>query len=214
MKHDLASDGFSEFDQELLLKQLHVVNSRLDTEWSYQGEGHTATLVLEKKSSSEKHVVQPHFGHLSSSPMLPSSQLATPPLEWPIRIMALLELLKKAGLLESDVSVESMYSNWLLGYSSLLGPIAGIMMVDYFLIKNQNLDLVSLYKEGGEYPMVNWAGFIAFGVPVVLTIIAITTGFMSWFYDYGWFTGAISGAIVYYFAARALQPQGQPAAAQ
>ncbi|MAD47409.1 MAG: hypothetical protein CMI02_09450 [Oceanospirillaceae bacterium] len=97
MKHDLASDGFSEFDQELLLKQLHVVNSRLDTEWSYQGEGHTATLVLEKKSSSEKHVVQPHFGHLSSSPMLPSSQLATPPLEWPIRIMALLELLKKAG---------------------------------------------------------------------------------------------------------------------
>ena len=49
MKHDLASDGFSEFDQELLLKQLHVVNSRLDTEWSYQGEGHTATLVLEKK---------------------------------------------------------------------------------------------------------------------------------------------------------------------
>ncbi|MAD43613.1 MAG: nitrate reductase [Oceanospirillaceae bacterium] len=124
------------------------------------------------------------------------------------------ELLKKAGLLESDVSVESMYSNWLLGYSSLLGPIAGIMMVDYFMIKNQNLDLVSLYKDGGDYPMVNWAGFIAFGVPVLLTIIAITTGFMSWFYDYGWFTGAISGAIVYYFAARALQPQGQPAAAQ
>ena len=124
------------------------------------------------------------------------------------------ELLKKAGLLESDVSVESMYSNWLLGYSSLLGPIAGIMMVDYFLIKNQNLDLVSLYKEGGEYPMVNWAGFIAFGVPVVLTIIAITTGFMSWFYSYGWFTGAISGAIVYYFAAKVMQSQPQVATAQ
>ena len=29
------------------------------------------------------------------------------------------ELLKKLGLIESDVSVESMYSNWLLGYSSL-----------------------------------------------------------------------------------------------
>ena len=43
------------------------------------------------------------------------------------------ELLKKLGLLETDVSVESLYSNWLLGYSSLLGPIAGIMIVDYFL---------------------------------------------------------------------------------
>ena len=34
------------------------------------------------------------------------------------------ELLKKMGWLESDVSVESLYSNWLIGYSSLLGPIA------------------------------------------------------------------------------------------
>src|SRR5262245_51925610 len=37
------------------------------------------------------------------------------------------ELLKKMGWLASDVSVESLYSNWLIAYSSLLGPIAGIM---------------------------------------------------------------------------------------
>ena len=43
------------------------------------------------------------------------------------------ELLKKMGWLESDVSVESLYSNWLIGYSSLLGPIAGIMIMDYFI---------------------------------------------------------------------------------
>lgn len=124
------------------------------------------------------------------------------------------ELLKKAGLLESDVSVESMYSNWLLGYSSLLGPIAGIMIVDYFLIKKQDLDLVSLYSENGSYPMVNYAGFIAFLVPVALTILAITTGFMSWFYSYGWFTGAFAGAAIYYVAANALQAQSVPATAQ
>lgn len=124
------------------------------------------------------------------------------------------ELLKKAGLLESDVSVESMYSNWLLGYSSLLGPIAGIMIVDYFLIKKQDLDLVSLYSENGSYPMVNYAGFIAFLVPVALTVLAITTGFMSWFYNYGWFTGAFAGAAIYYVAANALQAQSVPATAQ
>lgn len=124
------------------------------------------------------------------------------------------ELLKKAGLLESDVSVESMYSNWLLGYSSLLGPIAGIMIVDYFLIKKQDLDLVSLYSENGTYPMVNYAGFIAFLMPVALTVLAITTGFMSWFYNYGWFTGAFAGAAIYYVAANALQAQSVPATAQ
>ena len=55
------------------------------------------------------------------------------------------ELLKKLGLLISDVSLETVYSNWLLGYSSLLGPIAGIMVVDYFIIKQQRLDLAGLY---------------------------------------------------------------------
>lgn len=51
------------------------------------------------------------------------------------------ELLKKLGLIVSDVSLETVYSNWLLGYSSLLGPIAGIMVVDYFITRRQQLDL-------------------------------------------------------------------------
>ena len=59
------------------------------------------------------------------------------------------ELLKKLGLIESDVSVEAMYTGWLLGYSSLLGPIAGIMIVDYFIIKRQFLNLPELYKTHG-----------------------------------------------------------------
>ena len=42
------------------------------------------------------------------------------------------ELLKKTGPAGPDLSLETVYSNWLLGYSSLLGPIAGIMVVDYF----------------------------------------------------------------------------------
>lgn len=112
------------------------------------------------------------------------------------------ELLKKLGWIESDVSLESLYSNWLLGYSSLLGPIAGIMVVDYFFTKNQEYDLLSLYKDGGTYPAWNAPGFIAFLIPVGLTIIAMTTGKMSWFYDYGWFTGSILGGLIYYFVAK------------
>jgi len=112
------------------------------------------------------------------------------------------ELLKRLGWLETDVSVESLYSNWLIGYSSLLGPIAGIMIVDYFLVKKQSYDVLALYQDNAGYPAWNKAGFAAFLVPVGLTLIAITTGKLSWFYDYGWFTGSILGGLIYYIVAR------------
>ena len=112
------------------------------------------------------------------------------------------ELLKKLGWLETDVSVESLYSNWLIGYSSLLGPIAGIMVVDYFLVRKQSYDVLALYQDNAGYPAWNIPGFIAFLVPVGLTLIAITTGQLSWFYTYGWFTGSILGGLIYYFVAR------------
>ncbi len=111
------------------------------------------------------------------------------------------ELLKKLGWLETDVSVESLYSNWLIGYSSLLGPIAGIMVVDYFLVKRQEYDVLALYRDNAGYPAWNRPGFIALLVPVALTLVAITTGRLSWFYTYGWFTGSILGGLIYYFAA-------------
>jgi NCS1 family nucleobase:cation symporter-1 len=115
------------------------------------------------------------------------------------------ELLKKMGWLDSDVSLESLYSNWLIGYSSLLGPIAGIMIVDYFLVKKQHYELPDLYRDGGVYPAWNTAGFIAFLIPVGLTLVAITTGRLSWFYDYGWFTGSALGGILYYFSSMTLK---------
>ncbi|HLD66754.1 MAG TPA: NCS1 family nucleobase:cation symporter-1 [Pseudomonas sp.] len=120
------------------------------------------------------------------------------------------ELLKKLGLVVSDISLESLYSNWLLGYSSLLGPIAGIMVVDYFLIRKQQLDLPALYLDGGRYPAWNLAGFIAFLVPVGLTLLALSTGWLSWFYDYGWFTGSALGGLLYY----ACSPTGSQALAK
>jgi NCS1 family nucleobase:cation symporter-1 len=112
------------------------------------------------------------------------------------------ELAKRMGWLQSDVSVDSLYSNWLLGYSSLLGPIAGIMVVDYFVIRKQHYDLPGLYLNHGTYPAWNIAGFVALGVPVALTLIAITTGSLQWFYTYGWFTGSFLGGLIYYLMSR------------
>ncbi len=40
---------------------------------------------------------------------------------------------------------------WLVGYSGLLGPVAGVMIADYFLVRGSNLSLEDLYRRGGEY---------------------------------------------------------------
>ena len=112
------------------------------------------------------------------------------------------ELAKKLGWFESDVSVESLYSNWLLGYSSLLGPIAGIMIVDYFLVKKQHYELADLYISGRTYPDWHVPGLVAFLAPVALTVTAIVSGTLSWFYDYGWFTGSFLGGLIYWFMCR------------
>ncbi|WP_110687177.1 NCS1 family nucleobase:cation symporter-1 [Salinicola aestuarinus] len=122
------------------------------------------------------------------------------------------DLLQKAGIIVSDMTLESLYSNWLLGYSSLLGPIAGIMAVDYFVIKRQRLDVADLYRDEGRYPAVNAAGFVALGIPVALTLVSLMTGLWQWFYDYGWFTGSALGALIYYVASRILDGKQQVAA--
>jgi NCS1 family nucleobase:cation symporter-1 len=112
------------------------------------------------------------------------------------------ELMKRMGWLQSDVSLDSLYSNWLIGYSSLLGPIAGIMVVDYFVVRKQQYDLPALYLDGGTYPAWNIAGIVALLIPVALTLIAITTGALKWFYTYGWFTGSFLGGLIYYIGSR------------
>jgi NCS1 family nucleobase:cation symporter-1 len=111
------------------------------------------------------------------------------------------ELLQKLGWIESDVSLESLYSNWLIGYSSLLGPIAGIMIVDYFLVKKQKYDLLALYQDNAGYPAWNIAGMTGLLVPVALTLLSFKIDALAWFYTYGWFTGSFLGGLIYYLVA-------------
>jgi len=108
------------------------------------------------------------------------------------------ELLRKLGWVVSDVSIESLYSNFLLAYSSLLGPIAGIMITDYFLVKKQKINLVDIYLLDGEYPRVNYAGIISFILPIVIMLICKNIEALSWIASYGWFTGSAMGALCYY----------------
>ncbi len=44
---------------------------------------------------------------------------------------------------------------WLVGYSALLGPIGGIMIADYFVIRRRHLNVPALYRHDEEYSYTN-----------------------------------------------------------
>ena len=94
---------------------------------------------------------------------------------------------------------------WLIGYSALLGPIAGIMVVDYWIVRKQNLDIHDLYRPAGRYSGTNPVAVIALiagilpNLPGFLKVAGIAPGVPDIFatiYTYAWFIGfALSGAI-------------------
>jgi nucleobase:cation symporter-1, NCS1 family len=92
---------------------------------------------------------------------------------------------------------------WLVGYSSLLGPIGGIMIADYFFIRRQTLKVDELYALQGSYTYskgFNQSALIALiagilpNVPGFLTTIKVVGihAFPAWasgLYNYAWFVG-------------------------
>lgn len=99
---------------------------------------------------------------------------------------------------------------WLVGYSSLLGPVGGIMIVDYYFIRKQTLIVDDLYDTKGIYSFSNgfntkaiWALLLGIvpNVPGFLLTIKLVdnTIFPEWIsslYSYAWFVGfGISGFI-------------------
>ncbi len=109
---------------------------------------------------------------------------------------------------------------WLIGYSALLGPIAGIMLCDYFVIRRTRLDVHALYDQRGPCRGVRWSAIAA----LVLAVLPCIPGFVNaatnsigspdarfgpiWdsIYSYAWFVGLALGAGFYW----AFQRLGAP----
>lgn len=101
---------------------------------------------------------------------------------------------------------------WLIAYSSLLGPIGGIMIVDYYFVHRKELNVQELYSSSGRYWYkngFNHAAIIAMlagilpNVPGFLTTIKVVSpdtfpGFINDLYHYAWFVGFAISAGVYY----------------
>ena len=100
---------------------------------------------------------------------------------------------------------------WLIAYSSLLGPVGGIMIADYYFIRRQQLDVADLYKHNGRYCFKNGynvSAIIALLLGIVpnvpgflLTVGLISPGtvplFVSNLYHYAWFVGFFVSGIIY-----------------
>ena len=98
---------------------------------------------------------------------------------------------------------ETGAANFVNFIGSTMGPIFGIMMVDYYLIRKGQVDVAALYREDGEFRFNNgWHGsaFIALAVGGLFSSIlpTFTTILPAWWGTYGWFFGVGIGGAVYF----------------
>jgi NCS1 family nucleobase:cation symporter-1 len=88
---------------------------------------------------------------------------------------------------------------WLVGYSGLLGPIAGVMIADYFLVRRARLRVDDLYRRGGAYEYqngVNPRAVVALVLGIAAALLGLAFPPLRWLYDYAWFAGfAVAGAV-------------------
>jgi NCS1 family nucleobase:cation symporter-1 len=96
---------------------------------------------------------------------------------------------------------------WLVGCSALLGPIAGIMICDYYLVRRRRLEVENLYQRGGTYEYsrgFNPKAVLALVVGVGVALIGLRVPTVRWLYDYAWFIGfAVSGGLYFLLMPRA-----------
>lgn len=100
---------------------------------------------------------------------------------------------------------------WLVGYSSLLGPVGGIMIADYYFIRKQSLVINDLYRNAGQYNYNNGFNIRAVvslflgilpNIPGFLVTTKIITGnvvpiWVAHLYNYAWFVGFFVSGISY-----------------
>jgi nucleobase:cation symporter-1, NCS1 family len=98
---------------------------------------------------------------------------------------------------------------WLGGYAAFLGPVAGIMICDYFVIRRRELQLEDLYLRGGIYEYTkgfNWRALIALVLGAGTALIGLAAPSLRALYNYSWFIG-FGVSFVSYFAMMKVQRQ-------
>jgi NCS1 family nucleobase:cation symporter-1 len=161
--------------------------------------------IAQISTNMAANVVSPSFDFSNLAPKYISFRMGG-------LITALLGIVSFPWVLFNNVG--AYIFTWLVGYSSLLGAIGAVMIVDYWIIRKRQLDLADLYRHEGRYAYTggwNWraiAAVFAGVIPVLPGFIkaATTPGFAGVFenptfieslYNYGLFFTLVVAGIVY-----------------
>ena len=90
---------------------------------------------------------------------------------------------------------------WLGGYAAFLGPLAGIMICDYYLVRKRVLVVDDLYLRGGAYEYsrgFNWRAVGALGLGAAVALVGLIIPTVRFWYDYSWFVGFAVSFVSYY----------------
>jgi NCS1 family nucleobase:cation symporter-1 len=94
---------------------------------------------------------------------------------------------------------------WLGGYAAFLGPVAGIMICDYFAIRRRSLQVHDLYLRGGIYEYsrgFNWRALMALALGAGTALVGLAVPSWRVLYDYSWFVGFAVSFAIYYVSAK------------
>jgi nucleobase:cation symporter-1, NCS1 family len=100
--------------------------------------------------------------------------------------------------------------DWLVGYSGGLGAIAGVLIVDYWLVRTKRLELGDLYRREGTYTYSNgwnWRAIIATAVGCTFAWIGLIVPSLKPLYAYAWFVGFGAAGVTYYVLMKAIPPE-------
>ncbi|MEZ4429187.1 MAG: NCS1 family nucleobase:cation symporter-1 [Nannocystaceae bacterium] len=114
------------------------------------------------------------------------------------------------GVLMCPWLILSELAGWLVSYSGLLGPVGGVLVADYWLVRRTELDLAGLYRSDGPYAYksgVNPAALRAMLAGIAVVLVgklgpAVGVGSLEFLWTGAWFTGFGVSAAVYVLAAR------------
>lgn len=114
-------------------------------------------------------------------------------------ITGIIGILMQPWWLISDAS--AYIFTWLQGYSGGLGSIAGVLIVDYWLMRHRQLVLPDLYLEEGRYTYMkgwNWKAVVATLIGCIFAWVGAFVPTLKVMYEYAWFIGLAVAAIVYF----------------
>jgi len=130
---------------------------------------------------------------------------------------------KKGGYIAAGIALvlypfapwEGNAASFVNAIGGTMGPLLGIILVDYYLIAKGKVNVEALYHENGEYRYEggwNVNALIATAIGAVFSSILpnLTHLLPSWWGTYGWFFGVAIGGVVYYVMAT-VRPRTVPA---